>query len=107
MSFVSKNVQFRFCWNQSVGNENNTCVAMQTNLPIGLWQNLDCDANKYFVCEYWRRGYTSPSTTTIGPSTSPIPCPAGWTGFESNCYKVSYVYNVHCQLVQRKQYDIV
>ena len=71
------------------GNENGTCVGMQTSRPVGLWQSSNCSATQPFVCQYLRAGRTLPTTTTTTAATTPIPCPDGWYGHGNKCYHVS------------------
>ncbi|XP_012946935.1 macrophage mannose receptor 1 [Aplysia californica] len=79
-------------WGPShTGNEKNSCVAIRTQKPFGLWENLDCQGKQPFICETGRRGFTTtpvPTTTPPPVPTTPAPCPNGWSGHNDYCYKL-------------------
>lgn len=72
-------------WNFT-GKEKSTCIAMATSRPVGLWSNRKCTERNQFVCEYSRKGFTNPPTTTR-PTVQPT-CPPEWYEFNGFCYKV-------------------
>ncbi|XP_063422180.1 macrophage mannose receptor 1-like isoform X2 [Mytilus trossulus] len=74
---------FTFWDNTHIGNEKNTCVAMRTTHPIGLWGNKQCTELHNYICETPRTGFTAPPST-IPPN---VPCPTGWNQYSSYCYK--------------------
>ncbi|XP_021354593.1 macrophage mannose receptor 1-like isoform X2 [Mizuhopecten yessoensis] len=87
-------VDFTFWGSAHTGRERNTCVALTTSLPIGLWENKNCTETHHYVCEYPRKGFTTPPPTT---TLRPVQCPVGWSGQFTNslmCYKVFYNDNV-------------
>ena len=71
-----------------LGNEQNTCVAMSTTIPVGLWENKACTEHHHYICEFARTGFTTQAYTT---AVSNAPCPTGWSGPSNRspyCYKV-------------------
>ncbi|XP_055995966.1 macrophage mannose receptor 1-like isoform X2 [Ostrea edulis] len=66
------------------GNEIATCVSLTHTHPKGLWQNLNCTEKHHFICQMPRQGYTPP-VITQPPST--LPCPSGYTSYQSYCYQ--------------------
>ncbi|XP_069120617.1 macrophage mannose receptor 1-like isoform X2 [Argopecten irradians] len=87
-------VEFTFWGSAHTGRERSTCVALTTALPIGLWENKNCTDKHHYVCQYPRKGFTTPPPTT---TKQPIMCPQGWSGPNSHsymCYKVYYNDNV-------------
>ncbi|XP_005097625.3 macrophage mannose receptor 1 [Aplysia californica] len=73
-------------WDKShTGNENNTCVGMQTKRPMGLWVNIDCNKTQGYICELPRKGFTTPVPTTT--TTAKLLCPSGWFTYGNLCYK--------------------
>uniref|UniRef100_A0A0B7BIK3 Macrophage mannose receptor 1-like n=1 Tax=Arion vulgaris TaxID=1028688 RepID=A0A0B7BIK3_9EUPU len=78
-------------WSPShTGNENNTCVAIRSQKPVGLWENLECQTVQPFICETFRFGFTQITRTTTSAPTTLAPCPTTWTSHEDHCYKVFF-----------------
>ncbi|XP_050405448.2 macrophage mannose receptor 1 [Patella vulgata] len=69
------------------GNENTTCVAMNTSRPVGLWANVNCSDMNPSICQMLREGYTTPPITTLPTTTEHVACPTGWVEYMDSCYK--------------------
>ncbi|KAK6969768.1 macrophage mannose receptor 1 [Biomphalaria glabrata] len=81
-----RQVSFTSWSNTYTGNLINTCVAMQTANPVGLWvDTYPCTRLLPYICESPRVGFTTPRTTVT--TTSLRPCPTGWTARGNLCYK--------------------
>ncbi|BFZ22363.1 hypothetical protein BsWGS_25402 [Bradybaena similaris] len=77
-------------WSPShTGNENNSCVAMRSQKPVGLWEDLKCQSLQPFICETYRRGFTQAATTTSVPTTL-TQCLPTWSDYENHCYKMFF-----------------
>ncbi|CAG2193307.1 CD206 [Mytilus edulis] len=94
-----QNVAFTFWSNLHTGNERGTCTAMRTTHPIGAWESRPCSEINNYICESPRTGFTRPPTT-LAPIT---PCPAGWTAFQTWCYKV---YNTEKTWMIAREYCV-
>uniref|UniRef100_A0ABM5GNH2 Macrophage mannose receptor 1-like isoform X2 n=1 Tax=Pogona vitticeps TaxID=103695 RepID=A0ABM5GNH2_9SAUR len=65
-------------------NDDENCVVMYTN--EGLWTNINCGTQQYFVCER----HNSSVRSTLAP-TSPPPqggCADGWLFFDNKCFRI-------------------
>uniref|UniRef100_A0A2C9KE90 Macrophage mannose receptor 1-like n=1 Tax=Biomphalaria glabrata TaxID=6526 RepID=A0A2C9KE90_BIOGL len=69
------------------GNEWNTCVAIRSQRPVGLWENLQCQQQQPYVCETLRQGFVKPAPPTVPSATSLGPCPPQWNGLNGLCYR--------------------
>ena len=65
------------------------CALVITN---EMWTTEPCDAEKVYICESQRDGYTATTETEPPPSSLTAPCPENWLGFRDKCYKVSNFY---------------
>lgn len=70
------------------GNENNSCVAVRTQRPFGLWEDLSCQLKQPSLCQTSRRGFTTPPPTTTPQPTTLAPCPSPWKGRGDHCYEM-------------------
>ncbi|CAL1543038.1 unnamed protein product [Lymnaea stagnalis] len=78
-------VSFTSWGNTYRGNLNNTCVAMQTAKPTGLWvDTYQCTQALPYICQSPRVGFTTPRPTVT--TTRSAPCPAGWAAYGNLCY---------------------
>lgn len=79
------------CFFPPPGKETNTCVAMQTSIPSGLWTNHGCTSTRLpLLCEIHRVGFTAPPTHTTVSNLAP--CPTGWLSKGGTCYKVCFCF---------------
>ncbi|XP_052806091.1 macrophage mannose receptor 1-like [Mya arenaria] len=84
------------------GNEQNTCVAMQTSVPAGLWKTVDCNQGNRFICQFSRTGFTLPPTTpTLFPNT---PCPTGYTADGPYCLHAITALNARRTWMSARSY---
>ncbi|XP_059150343.1 macrophage mannose receptor 1-like isoform X2 [Physella acuta] len=92
------------------GNENNTCVAVRPQRPIGLWEDLECQLKQPFICEVHRKGFIpqtrqqttelptqshTQQTTELPPQshtqqTTQLNCPLPWKGKGDYCFQMFY-----------------
>ncbi|XP_061442124.1 macrophage mannose receptor 1-like [Rhineura floridana] len=65
-------------------NDDENCVVVYTN--TGLWNDINCGAEKKFICER----HNSSVRSTVAP-TSPAPlggCDDGWLFFDNKCFQL-------------------
>ncbi|KAL3836968.1 hypothetical protein ACJMK2_022370, partial [Sinanodonta woodiana] len=74
-------------WNfNHTGNERSTCVSMSSSKPVGVWLNIPCTTQNYFICQTLRQGFsTLPHSTISMPSMAS--CPSDWRDNQGYCYK--------------------
>ncbi|KAH9490404.1 hypothetical protein Btru_035117 [Bulinus truncatus] len=69
------------------GNEQNMCVAIRSQSPVGLWENLQCQQPQPFLCETQRQGFTTPVPTTPPSPPTFVLCPSPWKSRDGYCYQ--------------------
>ena len=76
------------------------CALVITNK---WWTTEPCDAEKVYICESQRDGYSATTETQPPPSSLTAPCPENWLGFRDKCYKVSIFMNLVMSLVRNSK----
>ncbi|XP_064597162.1 LOW QUALITY PROTEIN: macrophage mannose receptor 1-like [Liolophura sinensis] len=85
-----QNLTYTFWSKAHTGLEKNTCIAMSTDKPVGVWQDVDCHRSMGFICQVRQGGYTTPLPTTAASTLRPVTCPSGWQEHQGYCYKAFY-----------------